>query len=58
MSDKRPWGRARGEIIPPFLSTEGGGQREMLSRQQDTRGVIKSMELICVWTRSIIAACR
>ena len=30
----------------------------MLSRQQDTRGVIKSMELICVWTRSIIAACK
>jgi hypothetical protein len=41
---------ARCRFCPPFFSTECGGQREMLSRQQVTRGVIKSLELIGVDT--------
>ncbi len=37
---------ARCRYCTPFIFTGAGEQREMLSRQQVTRGVIKSLELI------------
>jgi len=39
---------ARCRFCPPFFFTEVGGQREMLSRQQVTRAVTRSLEMIGV----------